>query len=129
MQLTCKVGRRINHINGDDFPPITGGLLKAKAADYASSLHIEGFMATNGWLGSWKGRYNVKQFKRCGEGADVDEEVVDNYKTRIPNIVSGKNKQRYLIAMKLGYFIEQCQTKTWQKREMQLKVERWQRRG
>ena len=71
--------------------PITGGLLKAKAANYTSSLHIEGFKATNGWLGSWKERYNVKRFKRCGEGADVDEEVVNNYKTRIPNIVSGKN--------------------------------------
>ena len=61
--------------------PITGGLLKAKAADYASSLRIEGFKASNGWLGSWKGRYNVKQFKQCGEGTDVDEEVVDKYKT------------------------------------------------
>jgi len=40
--------------------PITGGLLKGKAAEYASSLHIEGFNASNGWVGSWKGRYNVK---------------------------------------------------------------------
>jgi len=42
--------------------PITGGLLKGKAAEHASSLHIEGFKASNGWLGSWKERYNVKQF-------------------------------------------------------------------
>jgi len=62
--------------------PITGGLLKAKAAEYALSLrHIEGFKASNSWLGSWKGRYNVKQFKRCGEGADIDEEVVDDYRS------------------------------------------------
>jgi len=41
--------------------------------EFASSLRIEGFKASNSWLGSWKGRYNVKQ---CGEGTDVDEEVV-----------------------------------------------------
>ena len=28
--------------------PITEGLLEAKVADYASSLHIEGFKASNG---------------------------------------------------------------------------------
>jgi len=27
--------------------PITGGLLKAKAAEYGSSLHIEGFKVSN----------------------------------------------------------------------------------
>ena len=57
--------------------PITGGILKAKTADYASSLHIEGFKVSNGWLGSWKGRHDVKQFKWC-RGADVDKEVVDD---------------------------------------------------
>ena len=54
---------------------ITGELLQAKAADYATSLNIEGFKASNGWLGCWKGKYSVKQFKWCGEGADIDELV------------------------------------------------------
>ena len=34
--------------------PITGGLLKAKAVEYALSLNIEGFKTSNGWLGSWR---------------------------------------------------------------------------
>jgi len=32
--------------------PITGGLLKATAMEFASSLRIEGFKASNGWLGN-----------------------------------------------------------------------------
>ena len=38
---------------------ITEGLLLAKAADFATSLNIEEFKASNGWLGCWKGKYNV----------------------------------------------------------------------
>ena len=41
---------------------------------------------------SWKGRYNVKQYKWCGEGADVDEKVVNDYRSQIPSIISGKNE-------------------------------------
>ena len=98
--------------------PVTGELLKAMAMEFALLLRIEGFKASNGWLGSWKGRYNVKQYKRC-EGVDVDEEVVEDYRSRIQSIISGKNKQRCLIVMKRDCSIMPCQTKPWQRREMQ----------
>ena len=81
---------------------ITGRLLQAKAADYATSLNIEGFKASNGWLGCWKGRYDVKQFKRCGEGADVDELVVMITEVEFQALFQERMKQKYLIVMKLG---------------------------
>jgi len=49
-------------------------------------------------------RYNVKQFKRCGEGADVDEEVVDDYKSRIPSIISYKNETEVFNCDETGLF-------------------------
>ena len=84
--------------------PITGGLLKAKAVEYASSLNIEGFKASNGWLGSWKRRYNVKQYRWCVEGADVDEEVGDDYRSRIPSNISGKNETEVFNCDETGLF-------------------------
>jgi len=75
-------------------------------------LHIEEFKASNGWLGSWKGRYNVKQFKWCGEGADVDEEVVDDYRSRIPSIISGKNETEVFSCDETGLFHRAMPDKT-----------------
>ena len=92
--------------------PITGRLLKAKAIEFASSLRIEGFKASNGWLGSWKGRYNVKQYKRCGEGADFYEEVVDGYRNRIPSIILGKNETDMFNCDETGLFYHAMPDKT-----------------
>jgi len=91
--------------------PITGTLLKAKAMEFAWFLKIEGFKASNGWLSNWKGRYNVKQYKRCGEGADIDEKVIDDSRGQIPGIISGNNETEVLVVMKLDCYIMPCQTK------------------
>jgi len=61
--------------------------------------------------------------KRCGEGADVGEEVVDDYRSRIPSIISGKNETEAFNCDETGLFYRAMPDKT------QLEVERWQRRG
>ena len=75
------------------------------------SLNIEGFKASNGWLGCWKVKY-VKQFKRCGEGADVDELVVNDYKSRIPSIISRKNEIEVFNCDETGLFYQAMPDKT-----------------
>jgi hypothetical protein len=39
--------------------PVTGPMLQAKAADIASSLQIETFSASNGWLEAFRRRNNI----------------------------------------------------------------------
>ena len=55
---------------------------------FADELGIEDFKASNGWLTSWKKRYNIKQFKISGESADVDLDVIENFKKRLPDFIS-----------------------------------------
>ena len=64
--------------------PVSGPILQSKALQFADQLDIENFQASNGWLTSWKKRYNIKQFKISGESADVDMAVVSDFKDRVP---------------------------------------------
>ena len=52
---------------------------------------------------------------------DVDEEVVNDYRSRIPSIISDKNETKMFNCDETELFY---QAMPWQKREMQLKVER-----
>ena len=60
--------------------PVTGLMLQAKAAEIASSLQIEKFAASNGWLEAFRCRNNVNFRALCGESANVDKEAADDLK-------------------------------------------------
>jgi len=64
--------------------------------------------------------------KRCGEGADVSEKLVDDYRSRIPSIISGNNETEVFNCDETWLFYRAMPDKTL---GMQLEVERWQRRG
>ena len=44
---------RVNNV------PVSGVVLKDKALQFAKSLHLDDFRASDGWLDRWKSRYNV----------------------------------------------------------------------
>jgi len=58
-----------------------------------------------------EGRYNVKQYKRSGEGTGVDE-VIDDYRSRIPSIISGKNETEIFNCDEPGLFYRAMPDKT-----------------
>ena len=53
--------------------PVTGPMLQAKAAENASSLQIEKFSASNGWLEAFRRRNSINFRALCGESANVDK--------------------------------------------------------
>ena len=64
----------------DKYIPISEPILQSKALMFTDKLGIEDFKASNGWLTSWKKRYNIKQFKISGESTDV----VEDFKKEAP---------------------------------------------
>ena len=60
--------------------PVTGPMLQAKATEIASSLQIENFSASNGWLEAFRCRNNINFRALCGESASVDKEAADDWK-------------------------------------------------
>ena len=59
--------------------PVTGPMLQAKAAEITSSLQIEKFTASNGWLEAFRHRNNISFSALCGESANVDKEAADDW--------------------------------------------------
>ena len=56
---------------------VTGLMLQAKAAEIASSLQIEKFSASNGWLEAFRRRNNINFRALCGESANADKAAHD----------------------------------------------------
>lgn len=70
-----------------------GPQLTEKAKQIAERLGKSKFKGSNGWLGKWKTRYNIKRLTVCGESGDVQGKTVDSWNVRLPEIVLGYNKE------------------------------------
>ena len=69
--------------------PVTGPMLQAKAAEIASSLQIEKFSASNGWLEAFQHRDNINFRALCVEFANVNKEVADDWKRQLAAVGEG----------------------------------------
>ena len=56
--------------------------LAEKAKEIATVLGKSDFKASNGWLGKWKKRYNIRQITISGESGDVAGETLESWKER-----------------------------------------------
>jgi hypothetical protein len=59
--------------------PLSGPIIQEKAMEFANGLKFMDFKASNGWLESWRSRCSIGFFKVCGESANVDDNVVDDF--------------------------------------------------
>ena len=63
--------------------------LAEKAKEIASTLGLDDFKASNGWLDRWKKKHNLKKMTISGESGYVSGDTVDSWKQRLPEIVKG----------------------------------------
>ena len=56
-------------------------------------LQIEDFSYSEGWLGRFKERYDIKQFRISGEASSVDQSIVLSDRTKFKEITK-KYSQR-----------------------------------
>lgn len=69
--------------------PISGPMVQEKALKFASDLGIPNFNASNGWLDRFRVRHGIVFRAVCGESAEVNQDVVSDWKSRLSVITSG----------------------------------------
>jgi transcriptional regulator with XRE-family HTH domain len=92
--------------------PVTGPMLQAKAAEIASSLQIEKFTASNGWLKAFRRRNNINFRVLCGESANVDKETADDWKIHLSAVVEGYATEDQFNTDEIAVFYRQLPRKS-----------------
>ena len=66
---------------------VTGPMLKFMALEEAKRIGIDNFHASDGWLTRVKERHGIKGKVLSGEASAVDPVVIDNWQTRLAEII------------------------------------------
>lgn len=92
--------------------PISGPIVKAKAIEIAVKLGVTNFSASDGWLNRWRIRNNVAFKCISGEAADVRQEDVEQFKAKLPSLLSGYKSQDIYNADESGLFFRALPDRT-----------------
>ncbi|XP_054737831.1 tigger transposable element-derived protein 6-like [Anastrepha obliqua] len=84
--------------------PISGPILKAKAMEIAGKLGVPNFNASDGWLNKRRIRNNVAFKCVSGEAADVNQDGVEQFRTKLPSLLTGYKPQDIYNADESGLF-------------------------
>ncbi|XP_053966944.1 tigger transposable element-derived protein 6-like [Anastrepha ludens] len=106
MCFNCFAKARSQHI------PISGPILKAKAMENAGKLGVPNFNASDGWLNKWRIRNNVAFKCVSGEAADVNQDGVEQFRTKLPSLLTGYKPQDIYNADESGLFFRVLPDKT-----------------
>ncbi|XP_054746495.1 tigger transposable element-derived protein 4-like [Anastrepha obliqua] len=100
--------------------PISGPILKANAMEIAGKLGVPNFNASDGWLNKWRIRNNVAFKCVSGEAADVNQDGVEQFRTKLPFLLTGCKPQDIYNADKSGLSVHYqrkdsqfCSVLTW----------------
>ena len=92
---------------------IHGKIIREKALEFAKELNLEKFQASDGWLHSWKARYNISLKEVSGESKSVTREMTAAWKeTSLPTILSRYELKDIYNADDFGLFYQGLSKKT-----------------
>ena len=92
--------------------PLNRPIIQEKAMEFVTDLKFMDFKASNGLLESWRSRFSIGFFKVCGESADVDDNVVDDFQSKIGKIVEGYKAEDIFNVDETGLFFKALPDKT-----------------
>ncbi|GBN10454.1 Tigger transposable element-derived protein 6 [Araneus ventricosus] len=73
--------------------PVSRPIIQHKAEELADALGIENFSASNGWLDRFRIRNNITFQSLCGEAADVDPSLCEDWQERLPLLLAGYDEE------------------------------------
>ncbi|XP_067634455.1 tigger transposable element-derived protein 4-like [Eurosta solidaginis] len=85
--------------------PTSGPILKGKAMEIAGKLGVSNFNASDGWLNKWRIRNNVAFKCVSGEAADVYQDSVEQFRTKLPSLLIGYKPQDIYNADESGIIL------------------------
>ena len=92
---------------------IHGKIIREKALEFAKELNLEKFQASDGWLHSWKARYNISLKEVSGESKSVTREMTAAWnETSLPTILSRYELKDIYNADDFGLFYQGLSKKT-----------------
>lgn len=92
---------------------MSGTILKSKARLIADAAYgTNSFTASNGWLESFLNRHRITYKALSGEGADVNEQTVNDWITRLPTLCHGYNSSDIFNMDETGLFYKTLPKKT-----------------
>ena len=92
---------------------ISGPLLQEKALKFAADLNLSEFKASNGWLECFIKRNNIVFKCQSGERANVDMNVVQNFKDKFSRLCDGYSAADIFNMDETGLFDRDTAKKTY----------------
>jgi hypothetical protein len=92
--------------------PVSGSLSQEKAREVASRLETENFSASNGWLDRFRKRNNLYFNILYGESAATDFQAAEDWKHKLPSLISEYAEEDIFNADESGAFDRQLPTRT-----------------
>ena len=93
--------------------PIHGKIIQEKTLEFPKELNLEMFQASDGWLHSWKPRYNISFKEVSGESKSVTPEMTAAWnETSLPTILSRYNLKDIYNTDEFGLFYQGLPKKT-----------------
>ncbi len=84
---------------------IDGNILKMKASHFARQFSIEDFHHSEGWLGGFKKRHGLRQFKKQGEAASAPSaESIENDRRALQQLLTAYNPEDIWNGDETGLF-------------------------
>ena len=79
-------------------------MLQEDALVIAEKLHVDGFVASNGWLERFKNAHNISTMTVAGEEADVRPRRLECWKERSKELIKGRQPENVCNMAGTGCF-------------------------